>query len=188
MRRAMLSSSRLLAFAIAMALVAALAACGDSGGGGDGDRAKLRPSTGGERDGGGAGVGGERQRIRAVVRGMYADFAAGDAKGVCAAMSVDARRSVALNVIGGSTEAPNERTCEESFAKFVDAAAGSGVLESVQTIEIGDIAVDTEMATVTVGIGDKSGKVQLIKEQGDWRFDAAPGTGGPPAGSVKPND
>jgi ketosteroid isomerase-like protein len=186
MRRATLPSNPLLAFALVVALTASLPACGDSGSGDsgsgdDGGGAEARQPAGGGR-------GSERQRISAVVRAMYDDFAAGDANGVCAAMSVDARESVALNVIGGSTEAPGHRTCAESFAKFVDAAAGSGVLESVEEIEVGDIAIDRELATVTVGIGDRSGKVQLIKEQGDWRFDAAPGSSGSPGVPVRPKD
>ncbi|HYI98831.1 MAG TPA: hypothetical protein VEX36_04010 [Thermoleophilaceae bacterium] len=186
MRRSTISSSRLLAFALAFALAGGIVACGDSGDESDGSPRQATgasrddtstPSTGADRPADGAS---EKERISATVRGMYDDFAAGNAKGVCAALSVDARRSVAINVIGGSTEPAERRTCEESLAKFVDAAAGSGLLERTGAIDVGGITISDGLATVVVSTGDRSGKVGLVKENGDWRLDAAPGTPGTP--------
>lgn len=183
MRRTTTLGNRLLALMLASALAGAIVACGDSEGN-DGGDASAPPTSADRGDsgspGGSTGAGSERRHAAATVRGMYRAFAAGDAKGVCAAMSVDARDQIAKTVIGGSTETPEDRTCEASFAKFVDAAAGSGLLESTQRIEIGDVSVSGDAATVTVGLGQEFGKVALVKEEGDWRFDAAPGAPGSP--------
>jgi hypothetical protein len=189
MRRSPISSRRLLALAAAIALAGTTVACGDSGdddgngnsgqAAGAGPTESAIPTTDADDAKPAAGTS-EKQRVSTTVRGMYEDFAAGNAKGVCSALSVNARRSVAINVIGGSAEPPERRTCEESLAKFVDAAAGSGLLERTQAIEVGGITISGDLATVVVSAGERSGKVGLVKEGGEWRLDAAPGAPGTP--------
>lgn len=149
MRRITSSPNRLLAFAVTASLVGSVAACGESEDEGDrastgapppsvktanDERRDKSPDTGRaveDRQSEPKPAAGE-ERISAIVSGMYGDFAAGDAEGVCSVMSESARESIAQGVIGGSTEAPEDRTCEASFSKFVKAAAGSGLLEGTR--------------------------------------------------------
>ncbi|HEX2160665.1 MAG TPA: hypothetical protein VHF88_02480 [Thermoleophilaceae bacterium] len=116
----------------------------------------------------------EARRVDAVVTGMYDDMTDGDAAGVCAAMSKVVRRQIAQNVVGGSTQTPEDRTCEESFSKFLDAASGSGLLEQTLDADVVDVDVDGRQATATVSLSGKAGEVRLVKEEGEWRFGASP--------------
>jgi hypothetical protein len=120
----------------------------------------------------------EEQRIATIVEGMYDDLAAGDARGVCAVMSRAARNQIAQNPPGGSTEAPADRTCEASLAKFLDVAGRTGALQRTLDAEVRGVAIQGGRATVTVSFGGPGGKVQLLEEDGEWRFGVgAVGTG-----------
>jgi hypothetical protein len=116
----------------------------------------------------------EKQRVAQVVSGMYEDLVQGDAAGVCAAMSTSVREEIAQNVPGGSTEAPENRTCEGSFSKFLGAAAGSGLVQRTLDTEVKEVRIDGRRATATVSISGRTGRVQLAKEDGQWRFGSAP--------------
>lgn len=141
------------------------------------------PGTSTESDGSAPAGGGdldssdpssEEEAVASVVSGMYADIARGDAAGVCAVMTKSVRAEIAQNVLGGSTEPRGNRTCEESFSKFLDAAAGSGVLEQTLNADVEGVRVDGTEATATVSISGRTGEVNLVKEDGEWRFGAAP--------------
>jgi hypothetical protein len=116
----------------------------------------------------------EREAVAQAVTAMYRDFAAGDAAGVCAVMSERARGEIAQQVPGGSTVAPEDRTCAQSLDKFLDAAASSGILEQASRVIVKDVTIDGSVATATVEINGRPGDVRLVHEAGEWRF------GGPP--------
>jgi hypothetical protein len=117
------------------------------------------------------------QRITQVVKGMYADFAKGDAAGVCEAMSSSTRDQIAKQVFDGSARPVPARTCEESFSKFLTAAAGSGVLERILNVSVGAVSVNGRNATAVVSISGQTGKVRLVQEDGQWRFATSPTAG-----------
>lgn len=120
--------------------------------------------------------------VAAVVEGMYADIAAGDAAGVCSAMSREARRQIAQNVPGGSTKPPARRTCVESFSKFLEATDRNGGLDGQSGAKVEKVSIAGSTATVTVSFGPTTGSVQLVKENGHWKFGVGAFGGG--AGSA----
>jgi hypothetical protein len=158
------------------------AGAGDDGSGpGDGGGASSGPSADGgddsgagdsDDDGSSAGGGGLESQVADTVTGMYRDIAEGDAAGVCAVMTRAAREQIAQSVPGGSTDAPAERTCEKSMGRFLDAAAASGLPERTLATTVEDVQVVGRRATVTVTAAGRSGKVKLLREDGDWRFGA----------------
>jgi hypothetical protein len=119
----------------------------------------------------------EQDRVANVVTGMYEDLSAGDAAGACAAMSRAVREQVAENVLGGSAGQSGARTCERSLSKFIDAAAGNGLLQRTRQAKVQGVRIDGGRAVVTVSIAGNAGKVQLLKEQDEWRFGAPPVAG-----------
>lgn len=121
-------------------------------------------------DGSPDGADAEADEVATTVAGMYRSFSEGDAEGVCAVMSQEAREQIAQNVLGGSTDAPEERTCETSLSKFLDVAAASGILERTLSARVDDVSIEGEIATATVTFGAASGKVRLLREDGEWRF------------------
>ncbi len=115
----------------------------------------------------------EKEVTETVAR-VYEAFAAGDAKGICAGMSKAARKQIAE---GGNPLAPGkEMTCEQSFDSFLAAARQSGSLKQTFRAKVGKAEIDGDVANVTVTLGGKSGQVRLVKEDGEWRFNA-PGVG-----------
>jgi hypothetical protein len=116
----------------------------------------------------------DREAVSRVVTHMYASFAAGDADGVCSTMSKAAREEIAQTVPGGSTQAPGDRTCEASFSKFLDAAAATGIQQRTGQAEVIDVSVKGNHAVAMVSLGGATGRMSLVKEQGDWRFDGSP--------------
>ena len=134
------------------------------GGGSNAKPAEDRPAAGSD----------DTDRVAVVVTEMYDDMARADAAGVCAAMSRAVRRQTAQQVLGGSATPSGERTCEASLTRFLDAAAGSETLQDVPRATVQDVSIRGDRATATVSFGKRSGKVGLVREEGDWRFDAAP--------------
>lgn len=122
----------------------------------------------------GKGVAAEKRRVADVVEGMYADMAASDAAGVCGAMSNGAREQIAQQVPGGSTEAPADRTCEASMAAFLGVAAQSGVVARTAGAKVTRVSIRGRNAVARVDFKGTSGKIDLRKEDGDWRFGAGP--------------
>ena len=118
---------------------------------------------------------GEDERaVATAVERMYADLTAGDATGVCAAMSSNAREQIAQQVPGGSAAPPAERSCAASMSKFLEAAANSGVLERTFDASVQSVDVAGDNATVKVSLGGKAGNIALVKEDGKWVFGAGP--------------
>jgi len=134
---------------------------------------RERPATPEQDDAPNAG--GDEAAVAAVVDGVYDDLAAGDATGVCRAMSRRVREQIATQVYGGSTEPPRSRTCAASFAKFLGVAARSGIAERTLEARATAVEIDGSTATATVSLPGGSGKVTLVEEDGKWRFDAPPG-------------
>lgn len=113
----------------------------------------------------------EEQSIEATVEGMYADLAAGDAEGVCSAMSTSARAQIAQQVPGGTADKPSERTCSKSLARFIDVASKSGALASTLGAAVQRVEIEGAVATVGVSFkGSPAGRIRLTREDGEWRF------------------
>jgi hypothetical protein len=138
---------------------------GDAGSKGDGRREKSAQPDDETSD---------EDRVAAAVTGMYRDFAAGDAAGVCAAMSKAARQQTAQNVTGGSGEPEGDRTCAASLSKFLSVAGGSGIVDRTRAAKVEGVRIDGSVATATVSFGGKPGEIRLIREDGEWRFGATP--------------
>jgi hypothetical protein len=115
-------------------------------------------------------LGSEEKVVQQVAEGMYRDLANGDAAGVCSAMLMKAREQIAQNVLGGSTVPPEERTCEDSLSKFLDAASQSGVLQQTLKADVEGVDIDGGIAQVQVSFGADAGEIKLVKEDGEWRF------------------
>jgi hypothetical protein len=171
-----------LAALTAMAVLGGLAACGDSDDGTADRPTDAPPPAAGSSGAGddanrpepGVGKTPEERRVAAVVSDMYRAFGARDAKGVCATMSRAARAQIAQTVPGGTTVPPEDRTCAASFAKFLDAAAPSGLLERTLQARVTAVSVDGPNAVATVSFGAATGKMALRKEEGEWRMNGAP--------------
>lgn len=112
----------------------------------------------------------EQQRIATIVAGMYRDFAQGDAAGVCAAMSRQARQQIAQGAVPSGDKSSAGRSCAATFSEFLDVAAASGLLERTLQARVHDVEIDDDVARARVSFGGPSGDVQLVKENGEWRF------------------
>jgi hypothetical protein len=145
-------------------------ASGKAGGGGGGDAGSgnKEGSGGGSGSGpgGGAGKAGPEQAAASKRTGtLYRDLGSGDAKGICASLSENAR-----DMIGKA--AGEGTTCEQYFAdtlaqtpKAVRSKAGKATITGVQ--------VDGDKATGTVSFGGKAtGSVALVKQDGEWRLES----------------
>jgi hypothetical protein len=163
--------SRLVALLASLTLAAAAAACGDSE---EEDPVAETGSVQEDR----AAPADDKQRVAAVVEGMYRDLAAGDAAGVCAAMSDAARAQIARQAPGGAGEHEGERSCEASMTKFMDVAEQSGVLERTAGAQARRVAIDGAVATVTVSVGGTLGKIRLQRVGDDWRLGVGAVAGG----------
>lgn len=141
----------------------------DGGDGGDGNGDDGSPSGG---DAPPASDGGsEEEQVAAVVEGMYRDFANADAAGVCAVMSDAVQKQIAENA---AVEAVEQRTCTASLANFLGAAKRSGALAQARGAKVGKVEVDGDTATAVISLAGRSGKIRLVKENGEWHFGAAP--------------
>jgi len=156
------------------ALTIGVAACGDSDDGTSAETSQTTqaPTSDGSSKAPDRNGRGEEDRVATVVEDMYADLAQSDARGVCAAMTGTARRQIAQGVPGGSTEAPADRTCEKSLAKFLALAAQSGVLEQTLRADVREVEISGDVATAQVAFGGQPGPIRLTKEDGKWRFGA----------------
>jgi hypothetical protein len=169
------ATKRSLVLAVTSAVVLGLAACGDSdedasggaGGGAPAETATTATETTAEDTGKD-----EKRDVARIVEGLYRDLAGGNAAAVCGAMSETARERIAQQTLGGSTDAPQDRTCAKSMTRFLEAAAGSGVLERTLGATVEKVTVAGRTATATVSFGGASGEVALRKEDGSWRFGA----------------
>jgi hypothetical protein len=157
-----------------------------NGGASSGDGSSGAGAAGdGDRDGGGsargedgaAGTGGGAASIERVVTGMYADLAAGDAAGVCSALSRSAQAQIAQQVPGGSTVPPEDRTCAQSLDKFLEVASGSGILERLGGTTVSEVDIEGDTATATVVIAGTPGDVALLRERGRWVLGSPPSIG-----------
>lgn len=130
------------------------------------------PDADGARSGESSGPKGgtAESRITEIVEGLYGDIAAGNAAGVCSAMSEAAQEQIAQNVPGGSTETPAKRTCEKSFSTFLTVAKRNGALQNTGNARVTKVSIDGPVATVTVSFGDASGEIKLQKVKGAWKF------------------
>lgn len=153
---------------------------GDGGGaaaGEGGDRGGA--ATDGGADDGDANVGdSEDEQVADTVRGMYRALASSDASGVCAVMTEKAREEIARQPPGGGQPAPGEGSCVDSLSRFLGAAASSGVLEQSLKATVTGVEVTGRAAVATVALGGRSGKVRLVREDGEWRFGAPPTAAG----------
>jgi hypothetical protein len=113
----------------------------------------------------------DEARVAAVVEGMYRDFANADAAGVCSVMSETVQKQIAENA---AIEAVEKRTCTASLGNFLSAAKRSGALAQARGAKVGEVKVDGDTATAVISLGGRSGKIKLVKENGEWHFGAAP--------------
>lgn len=139
----------------------------DDGDGGDGDDG----STSGSDTPPAGDDGSEEEQVAAVVEGMYRDFANADAAGVCSVMSEAVQKQIAENA---AIEAVEKRTCTASLANFLSAAKRSGALAQARDTKVGKVKVDGDNATAVISLAGRSGKIRLVKENGEWHFGAAP--------------
>jgi hypothetical protein len=120
----------------------------------------------------------EEEQVADTVRGMYRALASSDAKAVCAGMSEQAREQIAEQPPGGGSPAPGEGSCVDSLGRFLGAAAASGVLEQTLKATVTGVEITGPRAVATVSFGGRSGKIRLVKEDGEWRLGAPPSATG----------
>jgi ketosteroid isomerase-like protein len=146
---------------------------GASPSGGTNDGAAADPSSAGEQapdDVAGAGdETDEGDRVRAVVTGMYSDFAAGDAAGVCSVMTDSAQEQIARSTVDSKSA-----SCKAGLGNFLAAAQRSGALKQAEAVRVGSVDVKGDTATATITLSGRTGTIQLIKENGSWRFGSTP--------------
>ncbi len=170
-----MSSGAVRVVLVTAGLALCLAGCGGGGGSGEsGDASRESAREPAET---------QRERVAGAIERMYGAVAAGDAAGVCGSLLAQAREEVAQNVLGGSVAPPGDRTCEQSMATFLRAAATSGVLERTGRAEVVDVRIGDGVATAAVAFGGgPGGQVVLREEDGEWRFGADAMAGGAQAG------
>jgi hypothetical protein len=141
-------------------------------------------ACGGSSDGsdGGPPAGSEQARVKAAVEEFYEDLNDYDAAGVCSRMSPKARRQIAAGGIGTGAD-KGKRTCEGSYAEFLDQAKASGGLKRTASAKVGKVDIDGKEAIVTVDFDGLSGKVPLTEIDGEWKMGVS--VASPSAGSSK---
>lgn len=114
----------------------------------------------------------EREAIDAVAT-LYDALAAGDARGVCAGLSMEAKRKLAA----GATQPP-DAACVTNFSRILGGARRGGAAAQRVEVKVIKARVRGDHARVTVSFGKRPGTIEVIKEAGAWRV-GSPVTTGP---------
>jgi len=147
---------RLAALVAVMALALGATACGSS-----------------DDDGGGSEGSSEVAQARATVDRLYSSMRASDAEGVCSTLTEPAQKQVAEGAIG----AGEGSTCADAFQQFLDAAEKQGGLDLTLKAKVKNIEINGDKAVASVSFGTaRSGKIPLIKQDGEWKLDQAGAT------------
>lgn len=121
-------------------------------------------------------TGDQTQEVADTVTGLYGAMVAGDAVKACSYMTRALRDAVASTPPPGQPANDTERTCPQSFSAFLK-AAGSG-LQRLDETTVQGVDVDGSKATAKVRVLGRNGELQLVLEDGAWRFgslEAVPG-------------
>lgn len=140
--------------AVACAVAAAVASGCGGGGGGDGGEAAPAPDA-----------------VRSAVTGFARAFAAGDGRRSCARLTPAAQAAFLKRV----RKLAPAGDCATAIARLHD-AAGSQVTQAFATAAVGAVEVAGTTATARLTASGHATTVRLVKQGGDWKLAAVPGT------------
>jgi len=155
--------SRLIACGAALALALGASACGgsDDESNGGSENASTAPTT---TDGKPQT---ETQLARATIDRLYKGHRDSDPSAVCAELSAPAQEQIIQGELGGE-----DVSCEESFEKFFEGSEGSEQKRTTLTAKVGKVRVNGKRAVASVEFRTGSGKIPLVKVDGEWKLDA----------------
>jgi hypothetical protein len=112
----------------------------------------------------GGGSDGEEEAVRGAVDRLYSALAEKDAGGVCEALARKQREVVAR---GGGTKP--RASCEQVMGVALNFVGRGKGLEDADQAQVSDVEVDGDRAVATVEFKGRSARLELRKEDGDWK-------------------
>lgn len=127
----------------------------------------------------GGGGADEEPRIRRAYVDLQGRFEARDPNGVCARISEAAKEQV------GSLGHAQPTTCVRDIRQMFKWVT-QGAARDVARPKLMRVAVDGDAATITARlVGETTGRIPFVEEDGDWKLDSLFGISGPPPADMR---